>query len=60
MGRVFGVRALGIKAGATTGVVLLERYLIRRDPHMRRSAIIVNLVCAGVLTAVAAKNWRSR
>jgi hypothetical protein len=51
----FGAKAVGIKVGLTSAV-LIPQLLLRRNRELRKGFIIENFVSAGLFSAVAIHN----
>lgn len=52
----FGGRAIGIKIGVASGIVLAEYFIHRRYPESTRPMAFANLATAGALSGIAARN----
>jgi hypothetical protein len=55
-GARFGWQSATIKLGFTATTLLIQRYILRRRPDLRRSLAISNFIAAGALGGVAARN----
>jgi hypothetical protein len=50
----FGARSMAIKAGVTTGILLIQR-----RTHHAAPIVVANFAVGGALTGIAVRNWRS-
>jgi hypothetical protein len=55
-GARFGWQAMAIKSACTGASLLVQRFVLRRNPAARRKLAWTNFVMAGTLGAVAARN----
>jgi len=54
----FGSRQTMVKAGIASGIVLLERTIMRRYPDTRRYWTWTNYATGAAITSVAVRNWK--
>jgi hypothetical protein len=57
-GRFATGRAFAYKSAASGGMLLLEAYVIRKNPSFEKTSAIANFVSAGALAGVAVRNSR--
>jgi hypothetical protein len=53
-------RGAALKASSTVGLVLIQRWMVRRHPRMRRPVIVMNMVLAGWFAGNGVRNYRLR
>lgn len=54
----FGWTGVAIKSGIVGGVLLGQRYILRRHPDQIRRSTWMNFAMSGVFTGVAVRNWQ--
>jgi len=47
---------VALKAGSTVGLVLLQRWIVRKHPRMRKPVLITNYILAGWFGGIAVRN----
>jgi len=53
----FGARQVAIKGGLDLGIILVERWVIKRHTKADRPLTLANYVASGVTVGVATRNW---
>jgi hypothetical protein len=53
----FGVKGIAIKGGITVGILIVERYILKRHPDMERTLTMMNYSVGATYTSTAIRNW---
>ena len=60
IGQTFGARGVSIKFGVTVGIILVERYAIKKDKSTKKMITITNFALSGAYGFIGVRNIRIR